>query len=129
MGTKSQSGATKSFRVATITHPPIRDSSSNTSLSQEDIIVVKAQNPVEVMRMMVKSHGMNVDSRSSSSYDADNNLNEDSACLLVEQLKAYSLRDNLFQVLEQDPSIEYDIKKLLRNSVVKNYLSLQFLLC
>lgn len=57
---------------------------------------------------------MSVSSLSSSSFDADSNLNKDLVCLLVEQLKVYALRDDLFQRLEQDYFVESDIRKLLK---------------
>lgn len=68
---------------------------------------------------MVNSLGMSFATRSSSSSVAESNLNEDSTCLLVEQLKVYSFGTDLFQALKQDPSIESDIRKLLRKLSVQ----------
>lgn len=92
---KSQSCATTLFGAATITQQPIKDSSSNTSLSRKEIISIKSQNPVVDLRRLVKSHGMSGASRSSISSVVDSNLKEDSMRLLIKQLKFYTLRDDL----------------------------------
>lgn len=49
-----------------------------------------------------------------TSLFAESNLKEDFARLLAEQLKAYALGVDLFQALEQDPSTETNIRKLLK---------------
>lgn len=108
LGSESQYGVTKSFGAATITHPPIQDSSSNTSLSREEIMDIKEQNHVEALRRLVKSWGMSIVSCSSSSSVDESNLNEDSAHLQVEQLKAYAFGTGLSQSLKQNHSTEID---------------------
>lgn len=57
---------------------------------------------------------MSAASQSSSSSTTERNLNEEFAHLLVEQFKPYDFGVYLFQDLEQDPSTEADIRKLLK---------------
>lgn len=83
LGTESQPGVTKYFGATTLNHPPIKDSSSNTSLSWESIMAIKEQNLVEDLRKLVKSRGMSIVSRSLISSATERNLNKDSACLHV----------------------------------------------
>lgn len=54
-------------------------------------MAIKEQNHVEALRRLVESRGISDASRSSSSSSTEISLNEDSECLLVEQLKAYTL--------------------------------------
>lgn len=65
---------------------------------------------------------MSVVNLSSSSLVAESNLNEESACLLVKQLKSYAFENDIFQDINQDPSIESNIRRLLKKLSGPNML-------
>lgn len=96
------------------TQPIIHDSSSNTSLSQEEILALKRNNPTKALKRIQKLHKFSTGSRSSQSSDAlladigDNSMN-----LLIQQLKENIFKVYLLISIEGDAQLGFDIRTLL----------------
>lgn len=90
--------------------PIIHDSSSNTSLGQEETLAIERKNPTESLRRLQKLLSLSIGSRSSHFSDASlADVGEGSMNLLMQQLKA-----NIFlNAIKKDTQIGFEIQNLL----------------
>lgn len=104
----------KENQPATVTEkqaqPAIHESSSNTSLSQEEILALKRKNPTKALKRLQKLCKLSIGSRSSqSSDDSLADIGDNSVNLLIQQLKSNIFEVDLLNAIEGDTRLSTDI--------------------
>ncbi|CAI8598094.1 unnamed protein product [Vicia faba] len=97
------------------TNSTVTNLSSNTSLSQEEILAIKNKNHIEALRRLQKHCKLETRFKSSSSSNAPvSDESYGSVNLMIQQLRVIVFDVNLFKAIEEDANFKTDIHKLLK---------------